>query len=88
VNASAPDVGFDLPPGLASFVDRPFVLDRRDVAGIAIQEMTAFRTRRMILPLRVFGSMPTKFSSPITATGPSSWRMVSMSVLRSSSDGV
>src|SRR5918999_152293 len=30
---------------------------------------TAFSTRRMILPLRVFGSMPTKWRSATTAIG-------------------
>ena len=41
----------------------------------------------MILPLRVLGSMATKFSSPTTATGPSSRRTVSRISLRSVSDG-
>ena len=37
---------------------------------------TALKTRRMILPLRVLGSMRTKLTSPMTATGPSSRRTV------------
>src|SRR4029450_2527270 len=50
--------------------------------------MTAFNTRRMIFPLRVFGSVVTKFSSPMTATGPNSRRSVATSACRSSADGV
>jgi hypothetical protein len=50
--------------------------------------VTAFKTRRMILPLRVLGSELTKFSSPTTATGPSSRRIVSSTSRRSPSEGV
>ena len=42
----------------------------------SMSSVTALRTRRMIFPLRVFGSELTKFRSPITATGPSSRRIV------------
>ncbi len=45
--------------------------------------VTAFSTRRMILPLRVLGSDATKFISPMTATGPSSRRIVSRTSCRS-----
>ena len=48
---------------------------------------TAFSTRRIILPLRVFGSISTKFNSPITAMGPRLRRTVCISSRRSSSEG-
>jgi len=54
-------------PCLAGFFDGGLVLDRGDVAGLA-PSTTAFSTRRMILPLRVLGSMSTMLTSPITAT--------------------
>ncbi len=53
----------------------------------SLSSVTAFRTRRMILPLRVLGSMATKLRSPITATGPSSRRTVFSSSVFSSAEG-
>ena len=53
----------------------------------SLSSTTAFNTRRMILPLRVFGSMWMKFSSPMTTTGPSSCRTVARSSFSSSADG-
>ena len=41
----------------------------------------------MILPLRVFGTMSTKFNSPMTATGPSSRRTCSSSSTSTFSEG-
>ncbi len=41
----------------------------------------------MILPLRVLGRARTKFTSPMTATGPSSRRTVWMSSDRNASEG-
>ena len=53
----------------------------------SVSRVTAFSTRRMILPERVFGSASTKFNSPITAIGPISLRTVRTISVRSSSDG-
>ena len=58
------------------------VLDRAEIAG-SRSRATAFSTRRMILPLRVFGSIATNDTWLITATGPSSWRTVAISSRRS-----
>ena len=59
-----------LQPCVASFVDRAVIFDRRDVAGIAVEDHR-LEHARISLPLRVLGNIATKFNSPITATGQS-----------------
>ena len=58
-----------------------------DTSPTSLPRTTALNTRRMILPLRVFGSIDTKLQLAITATGPSSLRTVASSSASSSSDG-
>src|SRR5215208_8493077 len=53
----------------------------------SLSRITAFSTRRMILPLRVFGSILTKLTSLTTAIGPSSRRTVSSNSFFSSTEG-
>ena len=59
-----------------------------DVSPSGAPVRTAFRSLRMILPLRVFGSLLTMMTASGVAIGPMVVRTCFMSSARSSSDGV
>ena len=61
---------------------------RVDVSPSGAPMRTAFSSRRMILPLRVFGSLLTIMMASGVAIGPMVFLMCLMSSARSSSEGV